>query len=321
MFSSTMRSAVLQATVLFTLSILVENYTGKDLFAEVWEDEGFVTMFNMMYNNSKPNQPSTKPVALLGADAGNLTSPWTFNSTAVYPNGTTVHESGIIINGTTNGTSSMKFEPERPFYSRVLPQEIVVFIILAALQYWWHLALERMLPARPRGKVQVERYEKAEESEDREEEVVKKWIAQGRVRRASLNWCNTFLKWVLELTVGRFWYHTVQHLLRVLVRLESPKTIVKDMFGHLVFNFLGAYFSIAPLATLMAFILIPAHKRIVFMAGFDVVVTLFVQTSVRMFTTWAIKTDFLQATFKNMTETANKTRIRNERLRRLGDEL
>jgi hypothetical protein len=227
MFPTTMRTAVLQATALFALSTLLRNHLSKDMFTEVWEDEGFSTMYNSMYNTSAFPLKKGQPVALLGLEAGNSTSPWTFNTTAVYPNGTTVHENGTIV--FNNGTSSVEIGPERPFYSRVFPQEVFLFIVLAALQYWWYIALERMLPARPRGNVQIERYEKVEESEDREEEVVKKWIASGRVRRASLNWCNTFLKWVVELTVGRLWYHAVEHVLRGLFRLESPRTAVKGL--------------------------------------------------------------------------------------------
>jgi hypothetical protein len=227
MFPTTMRTAVLQATALFALSTLLRNHLGKDMFTEVWKDEGFSTMYNSMYNTTEVRENMGKPVALLGLEAGNSTSPWTFNTTAVYPNGTTLHQNGTIV--FNNGTSSAGTESERPFYNRVFPQEVLIFIILAALQYWWYIALERMLPARPRGNVQIERYEKVEESEDREEEVVKKWIASGRVRRASLNWCNTFLKWVVELTVGRLWYHAVEHVLRGLVRLESPRTVVKQL--------------------------------------------------------------------------------------------
>jgi hypothetical protein len=86
-------------------------------------------------------------------------------------------------------------------------------------------------------------------------------------------------------------------------------------------SFFSTYFSAAPLATLMAFIFVPAHKRIVFMAGFNLVVTLFVQTVVRMFASWAVKTEYAQATFKNMTEGALIANRNTERFRRLGDEL
>jgi hypothetical protein len=103
-------------------------------------------------------------------------------------------------------------------------------LILSALQYWWLIWLERMLPARPRYRdVPYQRNEKVEENEDREEEVVKRWIAQGRVRRASLNWCNTFLKWMLQVTVGKFWYHTLGYILVKFLRLDPPRKVLESL--------------------------------------------------------------------------------------------
>ena len=96
-------------------------------------------------------------------------------------------------------------------------------LLLSALQYWWLIWLERMLPARPRYRDLVVRHEeKVEESEDREEEVVKKWIAQGRVHRASLNWRNTFLKWVLQMTIGISWLHISAHIITTAMQLKFP---------------------------------------------------------------------------------------------------
>jgi hypothetical protein len=92
---------------------------------------------------------------------------------------------------------------------------------------------------------------------------------------------------------------------------------VKNLMG----SFFSTYFSAAPLAILMAFVFVPAHKRVVFMAGFDLIVSLFVQTVIRMFASWAVKTDLAQAAFRNMTESADISRRNTERLRRLGDEL
>jgi hypothetical protein len=127
---------------------------------------------------------------------------------------------------TTNGTSGATMKNEESFYSQ-LPKELVIHLVIFALQYWWYIGLERLLPARPRSKDVPHRQEgKTEMSEGREEEVVQKWIAQGKVQRASLNWCNTFLKWILEMTVGKLWFHTVEHVVRELIRLSSPKVIL-----------------------------------------------------------------------------------------------
>jgi hypothetical protein len=129
---------------------------------------------------------------------------------------------GISRNRTlkTNGAQS------EPYYRQVLPREVATFLIVSVLQYWWFVALEKMLPARPgryNSLVQFQQGEKVlEESEDREEEVVKKWIAQGRVRRASLNWCNTFLKWMLDMTVGRLCCFAVESAIKIVIsKLQS----------------------------------------------------------------------------------------------------
>ena len=135
-------------------------------------------------------------------------------------------DNGTAINGTLNANKT----PAESFYGRTLPREVVTYLVIYALQYRWFIWLERLLPARPRYRnVPYEREEKVEESEDREEEVVKKWVAQGRVHRASLNWCNTFLKWLLELTVGRLWCLTVEYVIRVLLKFESPKVVLKGL--------------------------------------------------------------------------------------------
>jgi hypothetical protein len=93
--------------------------------------------------------------------------------------------------------------------------------------------LERILPARRRrgeglGSAEAEGLG---ESDVHEEKIVKRWIAQDRVRRASLNWGNTLVKWVLELTVGRLWYHAVEHVLYTLLKLQHPRDVMLEMNG------------------------------------------------------------------------------------------
>ena len=107
-------------------------------------------------------------------------------------------------NNRTRANHAVKTAKNTSFYGQILPKEVAVLLVLSILQYWWFIWLERMLPARPNRKGALyRRGEKVEESEDCEEEAVEKWIAQSRVKRTSLNWCNTFLKCLLELTLGR----------------------------------------------------------------------------------------------------------------------
>lgn len=131
---------------------------------------------------------------------------------------------------TINGTQSTMEKSVESFYLRRFPREIFVYLVISSLQYWWFLALEKKWPVRPRyNDVSYQQEEKFDDNEDREEKVVKKWIAQGRVKRASLNWCNTFLKWVLDLTIGRLWYHVVEHVMRETIKWRSLKLILSDL--------------------------------------------------------------------------------------------
>lgn len=217
--SSTMRTAVLQATALYALTMVLSHHLSGNMFEQVMENEGFQNMTNAwnktMTLAATTNNTLEKQLTLDAGDTRNITLSINNNN----------------INGTTaNSTLSTTETPPESFYGRWLPREIVVFALISVLQYWWLIWLERILPARPRRKtVPHQQHEKVAESEDREEEVVKKWIAQGRVRRASLNWCNTFLKWVLEFSVGKLWYHTVEHVFRVLLKFQAPSTILQGL--------------------------------------------------------------------------------------------
>jgi hypothetical protein len=207
MFSTKMRTALLQATALCTISMMLEHHTSALVFDAVWDDESFTNMVDAVnmsavsYNNINRGQ--------LALDSGEISSITT----------TRDHT-----NEFQNATPRDPFAfPKEAFYSHCLPREIFIFLIITALQYWWHIFLERILPGRP--KPQAAQPEKeAEYTEGREEEVVQKWITQGLVQRSSLNWCNTLLKWVVEMTVGRLWYHIIEHGIRLLLKPEDPTT-------------------------------------------------------------------------------------------------
>lgn len=219
MSSSTMRTAVLQATAIFTFSTILSYHLSENMFDQVLKNEAFLNMTNAL-NMSIPFASTNNTPGRLTLDAGDST-----NGTLSL-NDTTGLNNKTAINGTLSATKN----PVESFYGRRFPREVVICLVISALQYWWLIWLERMLPARPRYRhVSYQREEKVEESEDREEEVVKKWIAQGRVHRASLNWCNTFLKWLLDLTVGKLWYHTVAHVIRVLLKFQSPKSVLEGL--------------------------------------------------------------------------------------------
>jgi hypothetical protein len=76
-----------------------------------------------------------------------------------------------------------------------------------------------------------------------------------------------------------------------------------------------------PLINLVAFITIPAHQRIVFLAGAELITTIFLYTIVRVFAAWAVKTDFAQAVMRNITENVGNPRFKSNRFAKLNDEL
>jgi hypothetical protein len=75
------------------------------------------------------------------------------------------------------------------------------------------------------------------------------------------------------------------------------------------------------LADLIGFIVVPAHQRVVFLAGVELVATTFLFTVVRVFATWAVKTDFAQTMMRNITENAENPRHKGAIFSGLNDEL
>ncbi|KAH7080127.1 hypothetical protein BKA63DRAFT_236275 [Paraphoma chrysanthemicola] len=289
---TTMRTAVLQAAAIWTVTMILDHHLSEKMFDKVWEDEMFRNMTSVL--NGTSNYASTNRTSKqLTLDAGNTTLP--LNQTISANNATA-----------TNGTSGLPaWDAGETIYGWRLPREGTIFIILAILEYYWLIWLEKILPARSRRRdVPYQRHEKVEESEDREEEIVQRWIAQGRVKRASLNWCNTFLKVILELTVGRVWYSAVEFILGVLLTKFDPRLIFKGMKSHIVYNLVGTYVTVQPLATLIAFVVIPAHRQIVFLSGANLVSSVFFTTLVRLFSAWLVKTQFAQDFMRNMTSSA-----------------
>lgn len=58
----------------------------------------------------------------------------------------------------------------------------------------------------------------------------------------------------------------------------------------------------APLATLIAFAVLPVHQQMVFIAGADLLGTVFVTMLLRVFAGWAVKTGLVQEILSVWTE-------------------
>jgi hypothetical protein len=229
LLSPAMRNAVLQATAICTISLLYSHSAEENMFDKVRQDESVNKLLSILVNGTLPTDPlidSINDKLRIGEIV--IDTRHTVNTSYGNPftYATLKHGNETGTNGTANNSTSDSF------YGRKLPREIVISFVLAMLQYWWLIGLERILPTRPRYRdVPARQKDQVEESEDREEEVVKKWIAQGRVHRASLNWRNTFLKWLLDLTIGLLCVFTVEHMLRQTLKLKSPMLIFDDLDG------------------------------------------------------------------------------------------
>jgi hypothetical protein len=104
-------------------------------------------------------------------------------------------------------------------------------------------------------------------------------------------------------------------------KLSFPLLLIRHLTRkqHLIFNFIAAYFSTTPLAVLMSFVLVPAHKRIVFVTGAELVWELFYGILVRAFAVRVIKTDFAQRYMRNVTEFAQNIEAGKEHMPETGN--
>lgn len=141
----------------------------------------------------------------------------------------------IVFSNDTGGNSTLTntsvLNSEESFYWRALPRDVFVCTIITILGYYWQIWLERTFPARtrPSEKALSEKFAELDD-ESREEEVVKKWIARGKIRRASLSWWNTIIKWVLDVVVGGLWMASVYCLLDGLLKMKSsPKVLLNGL--------------------------------------------------------------------------------------------
>lgn len=141
-------------------------------------------------------------------------------------------DANTTVNGTlsSNATSinSTIAEDHRTFYRKTLPRDILFAIITSPLYYYWQIWLERTFPARPRPAPTSEKTAFSDET-SHEEDVIQKWIAQGKVRRASLSWYNTLVKWTLNMVVGSLWQAALVSILSDLYALRLPKPKFSNM--------------------------------------------------------------------------------------------
>ena len=226
---SSLWTAVLTTTAIYTADSLFTHHTTGVVYAELMKNPGFSNWTALFTNHSYHVD------AVYNATYRTASAPVTLPTANLLDQGSHDLLTNLSVKNAMNTTAapstlSAAAPYEESFYKRSLPISMIAYLVLSTLQYCWLIWLERILPARSR-RQHVPTTEKLSLSEDHEEEIVKKWVAQGRVRRASLNWCNTFLKWVLGLTIGRVWWIAVFHVVQASLRLESPRDTWGDMFS------------------------------------------------------------------------------------------
>lgn len=195
--------AVLAAAAIHMLHQHLRHYItgGQGLFDGLWEDEAIATFWQTQTRAIEVKSPANATLTL------------------------------------SNGTAAAGTEPTAAqVYFAAWLVELLGTLAAGVAMYYWSVGVERAFPARPRGLVVAGKDKTGLLSEDREEEVVKQvstsraapvplwfprhmhqvplleeesadagvlqWIAQGRVRRSSLSWCNTLAKWLLTTTLG-----------------------------------------------------------------------------------------------------------------------
>jgi hypothetical protein len=176
-----MQSAVLQYMALATFTMILNHELNRNAYDSVWADpvlKNFTDTLNSTYNANT-------------AHIKNATALTSLNNTSISHNDTSYN---ITITGIKNATTPPLWEEAEAFYAKQLPRSIAAFMVLGVLSYYWHVGLERLFPTRPRG-VEIDysrtgmgKGEKdVGDNEGQEEEVIKRWIAQGKVRRSSVS--------------------------------------------------------------------------------------------------------------------------------------
>lgn len=321
---SQMQYVVLATTALITLNLIISHVAKQDIASnDVWDDpvwQNFTDAFNA--------DVGRKIAAINGSLSVNETD--------------SVANLSPSLNSSSPAISTQQEQGEdtgsRKFYFRTLPRAVLVYALLVPLQYYWNIFLERCLPTRPRGRAMTSRQLKPSEKPGAadvigdadgglEEEIIKRWIAQGKVKRSSVSVCNTLSKWILDITVGKIIYEIVWHAVDALVQRDRKMVqwwylldVRPDYFPRLLVSYkqmtilancllqnvlsclFGFFFSLEPVISLVGFILIPAKQRVVFCAGMALVASVFIKAFWRLVTPWFIKNEFAQERMREMTE-------------------
>ncbi|KAF2483880.1 hypothetical protein BDY17DRAFT_309245 [Neohortaea acidophila] len=198
-------------------------------------------------------------------------------------------------------------QPWKEYYMKQLPREVVCLLIVNCLRYVWYIWLERVLPTRPRPKLDMAPKRTASiDNEVEEEKIIADWIAQGRIRRSSMSWCNILTKVLLDLTVANVFFTVVVEISHRAVRLNNRGLSLEGFGMTIALAAVGQLFSLTPPLSLLAFIVSPAHQRIVFEDGVYLVFTVFFALFLGKLGPWLMTFELVQEAWKNGTRAAQE---------------
>jgi hypothetical protein len=196
-----MRNAVLQATAIATISLVYQHYVDENIFDGITENEVFKALADNIINGTSAERVVDE--SLKGMQRSVISKDEAGQHMIIATNNSDGNILPFVVpKGLAGGIGTTEIDTTEPFYSRELPREIFVSLILAVLKYWWLLSLETILPARSARRDMPH---------------------QGRrkANQGSWSWRNTLLKWVLDLTVGLLGLSTIELVIRQLLKLDT----------------------------------------------------------------------------------------------------
>ncbi|KAI1175563.1 hypothetical protein F4777DRAFT_322575 [Nemania sp. FL0916] len=187
----------------------------------------------------------------------------------------------------------------------------VVHVLLGPLLYAWHIWLERLFPSRRSARQSNDNAYQRSDKKDadvtyaddtREEQVIQKWLRQGKIQRASLSWPNTIAKWALHWTIGWYWMDNAYELLLALLQRKSPSKFTLVPTKYVLYYWLTQRLTAPPLCTMLAFVLVPAPKRLPFLSGATLLWNSFLASLLYLLAPRVIRMKYVQEALYNMTD-------------------
>ncbi|KAI6819383.1 hypothetical protein KC332_g3650 [Hortaea werneckii] len=197
-------------------------------------------------------------------------------------------------------------KPTKSFYFDELPRDLAIQLVLSLANYQWQCLLERYLPTRPQGNTFTAQ-EKAKVTDDddmMEDEVMRRLIAKGKVRRASISWCNVFLKWLINNTITFAVIASAYHVIDDASHLRSLSQMWEDLLLSTLFETVIHWFSISPIFSLIGLTIIPVQHRLPFEQGINFCWAIFFGSFLGTFVPWLMSKQFMQDIMANATEAA-----------------